>query len=132
MKKKIIIILSIWVILSTIFGICYKKYGPKPLVPQISAINSRARAAKEPFKTIGMAAAQTSLKRKKPILAPFAKEMREFGAENISLQIEKNSSPVSKTLPPVVIGGKTHKYKTICAIVSYDYKGKRYEVGTCK
>lgn len=132
MKKKIIIILSIWVILSTIFGICYKKYGPKPKGPHIKPISSGAKAAKEPFKTIGMAAVETSLKCNKPVLAPFAKEMRELGAENINLQIERNSSSITKSLPPVIIGGKTHKNKTICGIVSYDYKGKRYEVGTCK
>lgn len=132
MKKKIIIILSIWVILSIVFGICYKKFGPKPKGPIITPISSGAKTAKEPFKTIGLAAAKTSLKHNKPIIAPFAKEMKEFGAENIKLQIEKNSSKVLKTLPPVVIGGKTYKNKTICAIVSYEYKGKKYEVGTCK
>lgn len=132
MKKKIIIILSIWVVLSTLFGIWYKKYGPKPKGPQIQPISSGAKAAKEPFKTIGTAAAETVLKQRKPNFIPFAKQMKKFGAENVKLKIERNNKQFSKALPVVIIGGKKYKNKTICAIVSYDYNGVKYEVGTCK
>ena len=124
MKKKIITILSIWIILSIIFRIWYKKNGPKHPKIDVKPISSGAKAAKEPFKTIGMASIETTLKYNKPILVPFAKQMRELGAENIKLNIE--------TLQTVIIGGKKYKNKTICAIVSYDYKGDKYEVGTCK
>lgn len=132
MKKKIIIILGIWVILSTLFGIWYNFSGPKYTNTNLTPISSGAKAAKEPFKTIGMAAAETSLKYNKTVLLPFAKQMQKFGAENITLQLERNNRQISKTLPPVIIGGKKYKNKTLCAIVSYDYKDKRYEVGTCK
>ena len=132
MRKKIIIILSIWIILSIIFGIWYKKNGPKHPKIDVKPISSGAKAAKEPFKTIGMASTETTLKYNKPILVPFAKQMRELGAENIKLNIETSKNTMSETLPTVIIGGKKYKNKTICAIVSYDYKGDKYEVGTCK
>ena len=132
MKKKIIIILGIWVILSTLFGIWYNFSGQKHTNSNLTPISSGAKAAKEPFKTIGMAAAETSLKHNKPILAPFAKQMQKFGAENITLQLERNKKRFSKTLPLVIIGGKKYKNKTLCAIVSYEHKGTKYEVGTCK
>lgn len=133
MKKKILIILSIWLILSVTFGVCYKIFGPKNLKPaSIQPINSGANAAKDPFKSIGLEIANISLKNTKQNTLPFIKKMEEFGASDIKVHKIKNRSKFHKTLPLVIIGGKKYANKTTCVIVSYQYKDKKYEVGDCK
>lgn len=131
MKKKILIILSIWVILSSAFGFYYVKHGPKPKKVQ-KPIKTGYKAAKEPFKSLGAEIVNIELKNTKQNKQPFIKKMYDFGAKNVVIRTEINSSKFAKSLPDVIIGGKKYKNKQVCTIVLYEYKGKNYEVGNCK
>ena len=132
MTKKILIILGIWIIASIIFGITYTKNNPKPKRLKQTPITTNAKMAKEPFKSIGKEISQKALENNEYNFKPFINKMKARGANNILITTHLNQSPVSKTLPPVIIGGKTHKNKVKCSIVSYEHKNKKYEVGTCK
>lgn len=134
MRKKIITILSIWIILSIGFGIYYIKFGPKPpkRILNMQPISSGYKAAKEPFKSIALEIANMELRQTKQDKKPFIKKMYEFGAENVIIKTETNASQIAKTLPDVIIGEKKFEKKQICAIISYKYKGQNYEAGSCK
>lgn len=133
MKKKICIILSIWLILSIAFGVYYTNSKPKPKKTfKPSPIKYEAKAAKEPFKSIGIEIVNIHLNKTQQNTAPFIKKMYEFGAEDVVITTEKNRSQVFKYLPTVFIGKEKYEKKKICTIVSYKYKGKKYQVGDCK
>lgn len=133
MAKKILIILGIWVFLSVLFGFYYVKFGPKRVkIMNVMPIQTGYKAAKEPFKTVGMTIAEIIIKNTKQNTTPFIDKMYEFGATDVVITTEKNESKFKKTLPKVIIGGKTYENKVECTIVSYKYKNKNYEVGTCK
>ena len=130
MKKKIFIIIAIWILISSIFAIAYTiKTQPKS---KHKPIRYEGKMAKEPFKSIGIKMAEIALENKNVQLTPFIKELKEAGAEDIRMVIEINKSPVEKTLPPVVIGKKVFKNSTECGVIKYTYKGETYVVGTCK
>lgn len=133
MAKKILAILGIWIISSVLFGFFYIKSTPRERKNlNSSVIKSGYKAAKEPFKTIGINIAQITLNKTKQDTKPLIKKMYEFGATDVIITTKKNISPIKNTLQPIVIGGKTYKNKVECSIVSYTYKNKKYEVGTCK
>jgi hypothetical protein len=134
MKKKIITILSVWIALSIGFGIYYINFGPKKpqKILNMQPISSGYKAAKEPFRSLALEIVSIELRQTKQNKKPFIKKMYEFGAKNIIIKTETNSSEVAKTLPDVIIGGKKFKEKQTCTIVSYKYKGKNYEAGNCK
>lgn len=133
MKKKILIILSIWLVISVVFGICYKNFSHKySKLVTIQPISTGYKAAKEPFKTIGLEIANITLNRTGHNRKPFINKMREFGAKKIVIDTRTYQPKFAKTLPPVIIGGKKYENKSVCTIVSYEYKGEMYEVGNCK
>mgnify|MGYP003296797874 CR=1 FL=1 len=133
MKKKILIILGIWILISGLFALLYPKMNPqKKKLNETEIISSGAKLAKEPLKSIGKAAAEVALKNENANLKPFAEQMQKYGATEIKIIIETNKSRFEKSLPTVIIGGKEYKNKTKCSIVTYEYENEKYEVGVCK
>ncbi len=109
MKKKIGIILSIWIIASLIFAITYIKQNPKPKKLELKPITTGAKAAKEPFKSIGKEISKIALNNDKYDLKPFTKQLLEKGATNVVIQTHINSSPIKKHFQQLLLAVKSTK-----------------------